>query len=88
MLNPSDTDAAARIELFDWDGRKYVSSNETIPARRRKSPLLTEFFPHLKGQDISSGYIRVTSDRGLASFALFGTQSLTVLSAVPAITVL
>jgi len=49
----------------------------------RKSQLLTQYFPQLVGQNISSGYIKVTSDRNVASFALFGTANLSVLAAVP-----
>jgi uncharacterized repeat protein (TIGR02543 family) len=82
MLNPGGKDAHVSIELFDRDGRLVTSSSETIPAKRRKSKLLTEYFPGLTGQNIGSGYIKVTSDEALASFALFG--SLEALSAVPA----
>jgi hypothetical protein len=82
MLNPAEADAHVTIELYDRDGRLVTSGNEVIPARRRKSKLLTEYFPDLTGQNIGAGYIKVNSDRGLASFALFG--SLEALSAVPA----
>ena len=44
---------------------------------------LSQYFPDLEGQDIASGYIRVTADKGVASFALFGTRTLSVLSAIP-----
>jgi hypothetical protein len=82
LLNPTNADAQVTIELFDRDGRRVTSGTLTIPAGRRRSSLLTEYFPGLTGQNIGSGYIKVTSDRGLASFALFG--SLEALSAVPA----
>jgi hypothetical protein len=82
LLNPSNAAAQVLIELFDRDGRRVQSSSVTIPAGRRKSSLLTEYFPGLTGQNIGAGYIKVTSDRGLASFALFG--STIALSAVPA----
>jgi hypothetical protein len=62
--------------------RPFASTVQTIPARRRQSGLLTEYFLDLTGENIGSGYIKVTSDQGLASFALFG--SLEALSAVPA----
>jgi hypothetical protein len=87
MLNPSDAEASAKIELYTRDGRLVTSKTVTIGAWKRKSLLLTEYFDELQGQDIDSGYIRITSNRGLASFALFGTQSLTALSAVPALQV-
>jgi len=82
--NPSDSDANATIDLFASDGRPVVSTTEVVPARARGSKLFTEYFEALTGQTISGGYIKVTSDRGLASFALFGTRNLTALSAVPA----
>ena len=82
LLNPSIADAQVLMELFDRDGRRVTSSSETLPANRRKSKLLTEYFPGLTGQNIRAGYIKVTSDRGLAGYALFGSQ--TALSAVPA----
>jgi hypothetical protein len=82
LLNPSGADAQVLVELFDRDGRRVTSNTVTIPANRRKSSLLTEYFPGLTGQNVGAGYIKVSSDRGLASFALFG--SLEALSAVPA----
>jgi hypothetical protein len=44
---------------------------------------LTELFPSLAGANRSSGYIRITVDKPVAGFALFGTHDLSVLSAVP-----
>ncbi len=84
LLNPGDGEATALIELFKSTGKRVASKNEMLPAHRRRSQLLTQYFTGLVGQDVSGGYIKVTSNRGLASFALFGTQSLTALSAVPA----
>ena len=60
------------------------TKQETIPAKRRTSQLLTQYFADLTGQNIDSGYIKVTVDRPVAGFALFGTSSGSVLSAVPA----
>jgi hypothetical protein len=57
---------------------------ETLEAQRRISRLITEYFPALTDQNQSSGYIRVTAPGGIASFALFGTHGLSVLSAIPA----
>ncbi|MBM3789146.1 MAG: hypothetical protein FJW35_02225 [Acidobacteria bacterium] len=56
---------------------------KTIPAGHRKSQLLTQYFPHPAGQDRASGYIRVSSDRPVAAFALFGSHDGSVLSAIP-----
>jgi len=84
LLNSGAQEAAATIEVYREDGTLAAATTEIIPARQRISRLLTQYFPALLGESWSSGYIRVTSDRGLAGFALFGTHDLSVLSAVPA----
>jgi hypothetical protein len=81
LINPNDTVAQATIDVFDSNGALIVSKVVSVPARNRKSQLLTEYFPDLIGQN--SGYIKVTSDIGLASLVLFGARDLSVLSAVP-----
>ncbi len=83
FLNPNDMAATATIDVFDRDGNLIASTMRVIAAGRRVSLLLTQYLPELEGRIISSGYIRVTVDKGLASFALFGTIDLSVLSAVP-----
>jgi hypothetical protein len=35
------------------------------------------------GQNIGSGYVKITADRPVVSFATFGTHDLTDLSAIP-----
>jgi hypothetical protein len=84
LLNPGSISAQATIDLYGADGTLEATVTTSVPAKSRKSRLLTELFPLLVGQDRTSGYIRVTSDWPLASFALFGTNSLSVLSAIPA----
>jgi hypothetical protein len=83
LLNPGSTDANARVQVFDPNGAAVTSGTFVISAGRRRSQLLTEYFPELVGRDILGGYIRVTTDQPLASFVLFGTGTLSVLSAVP-----
>ena len=61
-----------------------TTTTKTIPSHQRSSKLLTEIFPALVGQNQTSGYIRLTVDQPVASFALFGTNNLSALSAVPA----
>jgi hypothetical protein len=84
ILNPGDTSANVNISAYDENGNLIATKVESIGAGRRKSALLTEYFPQMAGDKRSSGYIRLRSDRGIAGFALFGTQRLTALSAVPA----
>ena len=83
ILNPGTSATTATIDVFDKDGALVVSTMRVIPAGQRTSMLLTQFFPELLELDITSGYIRITVDQKVASFALFGTNNLSVLSAVP-----
>jgi hypothetical protein len=84
MLNPNGTDATVTVEIYTAAGQRDQSVTQVIPAGSRVSRLLTEYFPSLVGQDRSSGYLKVTSDKGIACFGLFGTNGLSVLSAIPA----
>jgi phosphodiesterase/alkaline phosphatase D-like protein len=83
ILNPGTTDATVTVDLYASDGRKEASATKRIPGRQRRSQVLTEFFPEMSGKERSSGYIRVSSDQEIAAFAVFGTNDLSVLSAVP-----
>jgi hypothetical protein len=81
ILNPGGVPANVTIDVFDQTGAPLATSTVSIPARQRQSQLLTQYFPELGGR--GSGYFKLTSDQGIASFALFGTHTLSVLSAVP-----
>ena len=84
ILNPNDSAAKAKIEVFDTTGKEVSSAEISIPAAQRRSQLLTEFFPNNPSiKNRNSGYIKVTVDKGVASFALIGTKDLSVLSSVP-----
>ena len=83
ILNPKESGVTAKIDVYDRNGVIVRTKTETIGAKSRVSKLLTQYFEDLAGQDIASGYIKVTVDEGVASFALFGTNDLSVLSAIP-----
>jgi fibronectin type 3 domain-containing protein len=83
LINPDSVAAAVTIEVYRADGIRVEKLDLTIDPRKRITELLTELFPSLKGQDWISGYVRVTADRGISAFALFGTHNLTALSAIP-----
>ena len=84
ILNPNDGAANVKIEVFDASGSPVASRSIEIPAGQRISGLLTEYFPNnLFLEDQRGGYIRITADRGVTGFSLFGTKDLSVLSAVP-----
>ena len=59
----------------DWKPFQHASE------RLNYSP---KYFPDLVGQNHRSGYVKIKADRGVASFAVFGTYDLQVLSAIPA----
>jgi hypothetical protein len=83
ILNPNQAAAVATIELYMADGKLKARTDKTIPARQRIAPVLPQLFPELQGQNISSGYIRLIVDKGVAAFSVFGTNDLKTLSAVP-----
>ena len=83
ILNPNTTDANVNIELYAADGTLIETQPELIPAGQREARVLTEYFTSLEGKDQTSGYVRLTSDIPIASFSLFGTNSLSMLSAIP-----
>ena len=83
ILNPNSEEAIVTLDLFGSDGTIVATKTDVIPAHARWARVLTQYFPGLEGQNQSSGYIRLTVDREIASFALFGTHDLSVLSAVP-----
>jgi hypothetical protein len=84
ILNPNTEDAAVTVGLYTSEGQLAKRDTRVIPAGHRTSKLVTDYFPDLVGQDWHSGYIRVAADKGVACFGVFGTQSLSVLAAIPA----
>ena len=83
IVNPNWVDAHVTLQLFNGDGSPGVSSALTIPAGGRSSTVLTERFPELIGVQRYSGYFQLTSDVGIASFAVFGSHDFRLLSAIP-----
>ncbi len=83
MLNPGTSDATVNIDLFDGNGSLASSAIRSLPAGQREAKLLTEIFPALQDQSRTSGYFLVTSSAPLASFAIIGTNTSSVLGAVP-----
>jgi hypothetical protein len=83
VLNPGKDDANVVIDIVAADGSIIDRRIFGLPAGEKRAKLLTEYFPSLIGKEQASGYIRVESDRPIASVSLFGTNSLSVLSAIP-----
>jgi len=84
LLNPGESDAEVRIEIFNAEGNPDLSTDLVLGPHQRRVGLLTEFLPWLVGQTRLSGYIRVVSDQNIASFALFGGSDLSNLASIPA----
>jgi hypothetical protein len=82
--DPANT-ANVAITVFRTDGTQVAAGSLTIAANNRFVGLLsdTRITPNLNLPSISSGYFRVTSNRPVFSFGLFGTNTLSVLAAVP-----
>ncbi len=83
LVNPNDSAINASLVLYDKTGKVTASWNKPIDPHQRKIQVLNQFFPEITGADISSGYIRISADKPLTGFALFGTNFGTVLSAIP-----
>ena len=81
VVNPSLVPAVALLQIFDDEGHLVKSGPVTIGAKSRSSGLLTQYFTDLPS--MSAGYFTLKSESSLMSFAMFGTNSLSTLSAVP-----
>jgi len=86
LLNPGPDDAMVTVNLYNRMGKWLGEWQDTLKAGRQRVGLLWQYFEWLKDKD-QQGYIRVESNRDLAGLALFGTNQLSVISAIPAQTV-
>jgi hypothetical protein len=84
LVNPGVADADVTLSLYNTSGVPVESRQMTIYAGSRVVDVLSgsKLFPDLQGRN-HYGYMTVTSNQGLAGFALFGTNDLNVLSAIP-----
>ena len=82
LLNPGTSAASVVIEVFRPDGQLIASKTELIDPGKRISLLLIEYCQELLGENLTSGYFRVTSDEDILSFAIFGAFDLRFLAAI------
>jgi hypothetical protein len=82
VINPGAADARITISIYDELGREKGSGSEKLAPGCRFSKLLTQIVPDAPA--MSRGYFRVKSDQPIFSFAVFGTRTFSVLSAIPA----
>ncbi len=83
IVNPNATEASVELQVYSDEGNRIDSTRIRIPAGQRRCRLLTEFLPAMAGISRLKGYIRLNSDIPVASFCLFGTHDLSMLSAIP-----
>jgi hypothetical protein len=84
VLNPGSDQALATLEVFAPDARRLGMVRLVVSGGRKLSRLLTELLPELAGQSLRAGSMKLTSDREIAAYAVFGTRNGTALSALPA----
>ena len=82
IFNPNNQSANVEVKVYRADGTLTGSAKFVVPSNGRISKLLTEIVAASAGQ--GGGYFTVESDQPVSSIALFGTTSLSALSAIPA----
>jgi hypothetical protein len=82
VINPGNTDAHVSVSVYDERGAEKGSGSEKLGPGCRFSKLLTQIVTGAPA--MSKGYFRVKSDQPVFSFAVFGTRTFSVLSAIPA----
>ncbi len=81
LFNAGAAAADVLIEVFDDSGQLTGSTSLVLTPGQRTSQLLPELVPASAGQQ--GGYVVLTSDQPIVAQQLFGTFSLSLLSAVP-----
>jgi hypothetical protein len=81
LLNLTSQPARATLQAFDRNGTPLGSATISLNPGERVSKLVSEL-TSIRNQ--VGGFIRIDSDRDLIMFSIFGTSSLSVLSAIPA----
>jgi hypothetical protein len=81
IVNPNTEPAQTTIEVFDAGGALIGQQDFVLDAGCSQSQLLTQYIPALATLQLGSGYVRLTADRPIASYAVYGSQN--ALSAIP-----
>ena len=81
ILNPHEAPVMVTLEVHDAAGSRIGTRDLILEAGQSMSKLLTEYVPALGSRSLTSGYIRLSAAKPLASFAVYGSQE--SLSAVP-----
>jgi hypothetical protein len=81
VLNPNAEPASVTVAVYTSEGLQTGTYATTLQPGERFSKLVYELVPASRGQ--LGGYVRVSSNAYVTSFALFGTNDLQSLSAIP-----
>jgi hypothetical protein len=81
VTNPDPNAAQITVTVYRTDGTPAASGAVSVPPNGRFSKLLTQIVTDMP--QLTRGYFVVHSDRPVFGFAVFGTHSLSVLSAIP-----
>lgn len=81
FYNPGSRTASVQIQVYSADGVRTGQTTTSIGPGRRRSALVPELVRATAGQ--VRGYIKVTSSAPIVGQQLFGTNSLSLMSAVP-----
>ena len=84
VLNRGTEAVQPTLQVMRADGSLLAERQLDLQPAQRQSLLLTEYFPELAAQDLTSGMIRIRADQDIAVFALFGAYNLDSLSALTA----
>ena len=83
VVNLESTSGTVTFKFIKDDGTQIGATKQMPISAKGKISIARAYLPSVAGQVRRSGYIKVKSDKGVATFALFGTNSLSALSAVP-----
>lgn len=84
LVNPQSSAAQVTVEVFASDGIRLGLATLPLGANGKWVGMLSQLPGIGTLPDQASGYVHVTSDQPLVSFALFGDTAMNFLSAVPA----
>jgi hypothetical protein len=81
IVNPNAAEAQITVQVFANTGQLLGSKDVTLGPGESIARVLWQYVPELENVPLSSGYIRLTADTGVASFAIYGSSR--ALTAVP-----
>jgi len=82
LVNPDDVEARVALSVHDSMGQQIAGPAVTLEPKSSKAFVLSSLVPELAGRQLISGYVRMTADRPIACFALYGTHDFQALSAI------